>query len=231
MSTRGFQPSRRDVLRFGGAAAGLAALSGSSYGLSPGSTNKTLVCVFLAGGNDGYNLVVPRSTAEYNAYADARQNLAIPQASLLPITPATSDGNQYGLHPSVPELQTLFNDGKLAFLTNVGTLVEPVTKAEYEADAKPVPPQLFSHNDQQRQWESPSANWNGTTGWAGLMADELSPTWNPTNPVLSSVTLGGSAPLLVGADTAPYALGTGGAKTLKGFWEWSLILEKNQSLR
>ena len=121
MSDHTFHPDRRELLRFGGAAASLAALSRLGIGQPQGGPNrKTLVCVFLAGGNDGHNLIVPRSGPEYTAYAAARQNLAIPQGDLLPITAATPDGALYGLHPSVPELQGLFTAGKLAVALSQG---------------------------------------------------------------------------------------------------------------
>jgi uncharacterized protein (DUF1501 family) len=218
MSDHTFHPDRRELLRFGGAAASLAALTRLGIGQpQSGPNRKTLVCVLLAGGNDGHNLIVPRSNAEYAAYAAARQNLAIPQGDLLSITPATPDGAQYGLHPSVPELQSLFGSGKLAVVPNVGTLIEPVTKFEVQTNAKPLPPQLFSHNDQQRQWELPAADAASGPGWGGLIADDLAPIYNAASPTLSSITLGGSTPLLVGVDTAPYALGVAGAEGLVGF--------------
>ena len=90
---------------------------------------KALVCIFLYGGNDGNNLLVPRSGADYAGYAGARNVLALPQSSLLPITPAVSDGRDYGLHPSCTQLQSLFSQGKLAILSNVGTHLAPLTRA------------------------------------------------------------------------------------------------------
>src|SRR6516162_8094782 len=90
---------------------------------------KALVCIFLAGGNDSNNLVIPTIQAEYNNYAAIRTPvLALPQNSILPITTLNSDGHEYGLHPGCPELQTLFGEGKLALLFNTGTLVHPLTR-------------------------------------------------------------------------------------------------------
>ena len=106
---------------------------------------KALVCIFLYGGNDSNNLLVPRDDATYAKYASARGGLALSQGALLPITAATSDGHTYGLHPSLPELHTLFGGGKVALMANVGTLVAPVTRANYLNNSAQLPPQLFSH--------------------------------------------------------------------------------------
>src|SRR5688572_8446087 len=131
-------PTRREFLRCAACAAvGTTAISSTIFDLrlikaaaaqSVVNDYKALVCLFLFGGNDANNLIVPTSTSDYNAYASARQGLAIPQASLLTINPTVSDGRTYGLHPSCTGLQTLFEAGKLALLCNVGTLVGPVTR-------------------------------------------------------------------------------------------------------
>src|SRR6266550_4262671 len=131
--------TRRDFLRQAACAAvGTAALTSAVRDLrfmnaAVAQTNindyKALVCIFMAGGNDPNNLLVPTITSEYNNYAAIRGSvLALPQSSLLPITPLNSDGHSYGFHPACPELQTLFGDGKLVPLFNVGTLVNPLTR-------------------------------------------------------------------------------------------------------
>ena len=134
---------------------------------------RSLVCVFLLGGNDSFNLLVPRSSAEYSVYAQARQNLAIPQASLLPIAPLTSDGASYGLHPAATGLRNLFASGQAAFVANLGPLIQPTSRQEAIAQSVPLPPQLFSHNDQQDQWQTIRGRRDLTTGWAGRTADLL----------------------------------------------------------
>ncbi|MBT7537803.1 MAG: DUF1501 domain-containing protein, partial [Gammaproteobacteria bacterium] len=118
------------------------------------SDYKCLVNIFLYGGNDSFNLVVPTSNAEYNVYAASRQNLAVEQLDLLAINPDNSDGATYGFHPSAGALQSLFEAGDAAVIANVGPLVAPVTKEQYLSGAASLPPQLFSHNDQQAQWQS-----------------------------------------------------------------------------
>src|SRR6516162_2922493 len=116
---------------------------------------KALVCIFLQGGNDSNNLIIPNGASQYANYAAIRTPvLAIPQSALLGITSLNPDGNTYGLHPSCPEMQQLFGEGKLAFLFNTGTLVYPLTRATYFSSGTLRPPQLFSHADQQTQWQT-----------------------------------------------------------------------------
>ena len=131
---------------------------------------KALVCIFLHGGNDSFNMLVPNTTAEYNVYAASRQNMAIAQQDLLPINPVSVGGsNPFGLHPSMTGLQGLFETGKASFVANVGPLVEPTTRDQYFAGSVTVPSQLFSHNDQQDQWHSLKGAGMSKTGWAGRM--------------------------------------------------------------
>src|ERR1700728_4424176 len=100
---------------------------------------KALVCIFLQGGNDSNNLILPTIQSQYNNYASIRTPvLAIPQSAILPVNSLDADGNTYGLHPSCPELQQLFGEGVLAFLFNTGTLIEPITRAQYLANGSGV---------------------------------------------------------------------------------------------
>jgi uncharacterized protein (DUF1501 family) len=134
---------------------------------------RALVCVFLAGGNDGNNTIVPTSTTEYDAYAAVRSaaSLAIARDSLLPITPAGGAG-EFGLHPNLVQLQTLWNEQKLSIVCNVGPLVQPITREQYQGGA-PRPYQLFSHSDQIAQWQTAIADRVGQTGWGGRTADRF----------------------------------------------------------
>lgn len=138
---------------------------------APPSDYKALVCVFLSGGNDSNNMVVPTYTEGYAQYAAARapQGLAIPKDQLLPVMPPTL-GAEYGFHPNLSELRGLFNQNKLAVISNVGTLVQPITKAQYLAGA-PRPEQLFSHSDQVAQFRTAISARSSTTGWGGRLAD------------------------------------------------------------
>ena len=178
--------NRRDFLRTSGAAALMAATPGTAWsqvvsGPGPFADYKALVCVFLFGGNDSYNMLVPNTTAEYNAYAASRQNLALLQGDLLPITPASGMGADYGLHPAMAGIQGLFQQGKAAFVTNVGPLVEPTTKDQYYNKSVTLPPQLFSHNDQQDQWASLRGNVPSKTGWAGRMSAQSQTRLTPAS--------------------------------------------------
>ena len=140
--------NRRDFLTTSGAAAVFAATPGLAWsqvvgGPGPFDDYKALVCVFLHGGNDSFNMLVPNSTAEYNVYAQSRQNLALLQEDLLPITPASSSGPDFGLHPSMGGVERLFRDNVAAFVTNVGPLVEPTAKDQYFNKSVTLPPQLY----------------------------------------------------------------------------------------
>ena len=167
---------------------------------------KALVCVFMFGGNDANNMVVPFDTNGYANYAALRGPLAIPQSSLLGLPPTPS----FALHPSMPELQALYNSGNLALLTNVGTLLQPTTKAQYQANQVTSPTNLFSHSDQQSEWQNQVQNAAGNTGWAGRIADTLSTQYNPNAlvPMISSIA--GDTLFCNGASTNPVSLGSNG---------------------
>src|SRR5271155_1473013 len=175
---------------------------------------KALVCIFLQGGNDSNNMIMPTIQSQYNNYAAIRTPvLAIPQSAILPVTSLDGDGNAYGLHPSCPELQTLFGEGKLAFLFNAGTLVYPITRAQYLAGTTAKPPQLFSHADQQTQWQTSVPDQPPLTGWGGRCADLLNAV-QPGAPISLMVSLAGANTFEVGNIVAQYSVSTGGAITL-----------------
>ena len=179
-----------------------------------GSDYKALVCLFLNGGNDANNLIIPTGS-DYAAYASARSNLALAQSSVRAISPKNSDGRTWGLHPAVAELQALFNSGQAAFLANAGTLVYPTTKAQYTAKSVPLPPQLFSHSDQQVQWQHSVPDKPTSTGWGGRIADLLN-TFNSSDQISMSISIAGKNTFQVGNLVSQYAIGTGGATTLAG---------------
>jgi uncharacterized protein (DUF1501 family) len=175
---------------------------------------KALVCIFLQGGNDSNNLIIPTIQSQYNNYASIRTPiLAIPQSAILPVTSMDSDGNTYGLHPSCPELQTLFGEGKLAFLFNTGTLVYPITRSQYITGTAATPPQLFSHADQQTQWQTSVPDQPPTTGWGGRCADLLN-ALQPDAPISLMVTLAGANTFEIGNIVTQYAVSTSGAVSL-----------------
>ena len=177
---------------------------------------KALVCVFLFGGNDGNNTLVPFDNAGYAQYAavrNAASGIQLSQGQLLPIQPVSA-GTPYGLHPNLPELQSLFTQRKLAILANVGTLVQPTTKAQYQANQ--VPQSLYSHSDQQSQWQSSISNTVVGTGWGGRIADRMV-SFNTTSgfPVVTS--LGGSVLFATGKATSPLSIPVTGSFALAGY--------------
>ncbi len=177
---------------------------------------KALVCLFLYGGNDSNNLLVPTDTTNYQLYATDRTVLALPQANLLPISPKTySDGRTWGLHPSLVEVQQLFSQGKLALLANTGTLVQPVTLAQYNSGTVALPPQLFSHSDQQVQWQSSVPDQLFTTGWGGRLADIVN-SLNSNPKISMSVSVAGENSFQVGNTVAQFAVNPSGATVLSG---------------
>ncbi len=213
--------NRRDFLRTSGAAAVFAATPGLAYSQVVGGSGsfndyRSLVCVFLFGGNDSYNMLVPRSDAEYNAYANSRQNLAIAQQDLLPITPPGQGGLEFGLHPSMGGIQSIFEAGSAALVTNVGPLVEPTTKADFLNGSVTLPPQLFSHNDQQDQWTSLRGTVPSKTGWAGRMAD-LIRTNVTEQQMATNASLFGTNLMQSADETVAYVMGQGGPLQFDGF--------------
>ena len=148
---------------------------------------KALVCIFLYGGNDGMNMIVPNDTARYNQYAAVRKGLAIPKANLVSL-----GGVNFGLHPALSALGGAWGDGRLAPVFNVGPLVQPLTKAQYRAaaaNADILPDSLFSHSDQQILWETGSADSLTRTGWGGRASEALA-TVNPVISVAGSARFG-----------------------------------------
>ncbi len=206
--------TRRDFLRNSACALGGMAMAssldsfGTIHALTPqGATDyKALVCIFMNGGNDGNNLLV--DLGQYAAYSAARgaAGLAIPQSganSFLPLSP--SSGGSYGLHPSMPEVKALFDQGRLAILANNGPLVEPLTRSTYQNGTGKKPLQLFSHSDQVGLFQTAIANNVSQTGWGGRIADKTFGLNNgatfPQNVSIAGVNL-----FLTGVDTRQLAV-------------------------
>ncbi len=199
-------------------------LINSAVALEPITGYKALVCLFLAGGNDANNWIVPTDATTYAQYTDIRDNLAIPSASLLPLHNVGTSGAQYtdaaghtyGFHPSCPQLRTLFGEDKLAVLFNVGTLVRPTTRAQYTGSNTKFyqPPQLFSHSDQVTQWQTSIPDQPPTTGWGGRVADLINATANPSGQISMSVSLNGANTFEAGNLISQYHVSTSGAVTM-----------------
>lgn len=203
--------TRRDFLRTSACALGGLAMASSieSFGvvsaLTPQSATdyRALVCIFLNGGNDGNNMIV--SLDQYSQYNAARgaAGLAIPQQSLLAVSPAT--GGSYGFHPNMPEMRDLFNLGKLAVVSNVGPLIEPLTRTTYRNGTGKRPVQLFSHSDQVNLWQSSIATGQSQTGWGGRVAD-LSASLNAAATFPQVISIAGISLFVTATDTRPLAI-------------------------
>jgi uncharacterized protein (DUF1501 family) len=215
--------SRRDFVRTGCCTAASFAMTAAIGRLNmiqalaaPPSSYQALVCIFLFGGNDSNNLLIPNDTAGYQNYATIRSNLALPQNTLLPVVAKTGQV-PYGFHPNLPGTQALFNSGNLAVVANVGTLAAPITRAQYLQGVSSIPLNLFSHSDQQGQWQTAQFDGYANTGWAGRTADALqSLNAGAQYPPITSVA--GGAILCNGAQTEPYALNPGSSPGLSGYY-------------
>ncbi|HEX8130785.1 MAG TPA: DUF1501 domain-containing protein [Pyrinomonadaceae bacterium] len=212
--------TRRDFLRQTGCAlvGGAALMSGIedfglihafAQGASPATDYKALVCIFLSGGNDGNNTIVPVDATRFGEYASVRASagLALPApgqpGGLLPINPTS--GGEYGFHPAMPELKTLFDNRQLAVVSNVGPLVEPLTRDTYRNGSGKRPSQLFSHSDQIAQWQTSVSNDTSATGWGGRTADRAAPlNGGATFPQV--VSIAGTSLFATGAQTRPLGI-------------------------
>lgn len=188
---------------------------------------KALVCVFLYGGNDYANTVVTYDDDSYNKYATIRGGsgqagggIAIPKADLAatllnPAVPLAA-GRQYAMHPAMTGMANLFNTGKAAVQLNVGPLIVPLTRTQYNSSNRtlyPIPPKLFSHNDQQSVWQSSSPE-GSTVGWGGNLGD-LALSSN-TNSLFTCISVTGNAVFLSGDSALSYQVSTGGAIAING---------------
>jgi len=178
---------------------------------------KALVCVFLYGGNDYANTLVPYDQPSYNLQQTFRANLAIDRTALAPLVlnPTTSlpDGRQYALAPGLDPLLPIFNAGKMSILLNVGTLIQPTTKAQYTAGSVPLPPKLFSHNDQQSFWQSSSPE-GASSGWGGRLGDLFAA--GNGNATFTCISVSGNAVYLSGKTAVQYQVATSGSVPVNG---------------
>jgi len=150
---------------------------------------KAIVCLMLSGGNDSYNMLVPRGDTEYQEYADVRTNLALAQDSLRPINPLNDVGQELGLHPNLENIQGLFDSGNAAFVANIGALVRPTTMAQFELGNN-LPQGLYSHSDQSLHWQTALPQNLSNLGWGGKLADILHTNNNNQN-ISMNISLNG----------------------------------------
>lgn len=217
--------SRRHLLKGISSAAVLSQLrmmnSIAQAATTTASDYKALVCILLAGGNDGHNTVVPLTQSDYNAYKTARGGLALPDSNGPLLQVQTANGTPYGLNPGLTHIHPLWSAGKLAVLANVGMLNEPVTRAQYlnTLSGVSLPTNLFSHSDQVQQWQSGIGSTSGGTGWGGRALDALN-SMNGTSLFPASVSLAGPSLYCTGSTIRSSSLFPGFDLDMAGMNLW-----------
>lgn len=207
--------TRREALKVIGIGAAAGAplftslLAAGSAAAQTANDYKALVVVFQQGGNDNNNLIIPAGSG-YAAYQSARPAVAIAQNTLLGVTPTGYGGPSLGFAPQLANLRALFEAGHAALVPNVGTLVQPVTKAEFNAGSKPLPFQLFSHSDQQRAWETGLPAAESRTGWLGRLGDLTAGVFNPGSQVSVCMSISSNNVIQAGETTPQFMLNQGG---------------------
>ncbi len=184
------------------------------------SDYKALVCIFLSGGADANNILIPRASHDLGEiYANERGIVGVANGVNSADVTLPLEGTDCGLHPSLTHMQSLYNNGNLAFVTNVGTLAEPTLKESY--DSTTLPKQLFSHSDQSTEWMSSIADQPYTSGWGARVADLYNSVWNPsadtTNKTSMLITASGANRLQGGGSNNQYSITSSGAISLAGF--------------
>lgn len=222
--------SRRSFLRCGTCAAlGMGGLASQLFTMrllnaaipDGGFTDyKALVCIFLFGGNDNGNTMIPwdGGAQNYSFYAATRAGLALPQSALNAtiIAPVNAGGRRFALNPALAEVKALFDQGNIAIVSGLGSLVEPTTKAAYLARTVRLPPQLFAHDWQQEQWQVSTADSLEKAGWGGRIADALQAAGaNPSATVSMGISIAGASLFLAGRTVTPYTVSSSGPKTLR----------------
>ncbi|WOO42809.1 DUF1501 domain-containing protein [Rubellicoccus peritrichatus] len=188
------------------------ASTAAAQGIPAGGDYKALVCLFFAGGCDSYNMLLPYGDSEYAEYAAIRADLALSKANnqILPLTLANPIGKELGVHHMMPEIQSLFNNGNAAWLANVGTLVEPTTKAQYQAESVILPLGLYSHSDQIRQWQTSVPQDTSAIGWGGRTADLLHSLNNNDN-ISMNISIAGNNTWQAGNEVFEYSISPNGS--------------------
>jgi uncharacterized protein (DUF1501 family) len=192
---------------------------------------KALVCFFMSGGNDSFNMLVPKGDAEYNEYSVTRSDMALPQGELHALQALNGNGKTFGLHPSLNGTANLFNNGHLAFVTNTGTLVEPTTKQQYQNNSVRLPLGLFSHSDQQHHWQTANPGERTTVGWGGKVADLIHDV--NSNPIISmNISLSGTNIFQYGETLAEFSINpTSGASNINGYNNnWGINKERRKAI-
>lgn len=234
--SRSLREDRRNFLRrvtgvvAGGAACALMPqleLVGRAFAADPlpGSDYRALVCIFLFGGSDSFNMLIPHDSAEHQIYLtsrggvyDAATNplgLGIAHDQLVAVT--DTQGKSWGLHPRCAAMKPLFDAGELAFMANVGPLVEPLTKDDVVRRLKRLPPYLYSHNDQQKLWMRGHSTRTGSAGWGGKLGDRVEASNLGLQSLPPSISIAGNNLFQLGETTLPFAMSSGGPAVINRF--------------
>ncbi len=176
---------------------------------------KALVCLFQSGGNDSFNMLMPKSDAEYGVYATTRATAAIPQNESLALN-GSFGGVDFGVHPGMSDVQQLFNSDKLAFITNIGTLVQPTTKEQFFDGSVPLPLGLMSHADQIQQWQTGRPHERGAIGWGGRISDLIN-SLNSNDKIEMNISLSGTNILQSGNNSSLFTIDAEGAASVEGY--------------
>lgn len=166
---------------------------------------KALVCILLQGGNDSFNMLMPRSGQPYQDYRTTRSNLAIESNDMLPIVPKTMDGRDFGLHPSLKNLKRMFDEEKVALLANIGTLVEPTTTNDFFLESVKLPLGLLSHSDQIQHWQTAFPQDRSALGWGGKIADLIG-DMNNNQSISMGISMNGANVFQTGKNSIAYAV-------------------------
>ncbi|MEO1271040.1 MAG: DUF1501 domain-containing protein [Myxococcota bacterium] len=201
---------RRQFLMGLSAGAALAFSDPKELFANQGGEYRALVCLFFLGGLDNYDTIIPYDGNSYNRWSSIRASMLASNEgyrarnTLLPLDVSGFEGRQFALPAEMSGLHGLYTSGKAAIIGNVGPLLEPVTRASFEANTARLPPRLFSHNDQQSTWVSGSPEGGAQYGWGGLFADAA--MMNNTAVEFSTITTGGSNLFVTGQQVSPYQI-------------------------
>ncbi len=220
--------SRRNFLKAGAGLGALAAFGrpGEAFATTAGDY-KALVCIYLAGGCDGNNMIIPLDAARYGSYAAARTALAIPM-SKLGSTSFTHQGMPYAFHYGLPKLHARYQQGKVAMALNTGNLLEPLTRNDFLHNLKPVPSNLFSHSDQMVQIQMGGVPREDATGWGGRLLDCVS----AGNKSLGGISTASSAPFICSLNDSGNVVPPGTNLNLAGLnlWPASAGVNRRQAI-
>ncbi len=229
--------SRREFMRYSGLLGGAGGITaatlpfainlasiGAAAAQTPGSGYKALICLFLYGANDHANTVLATDPGSWSQYTSIRTtnesgSINLPEVGkaggVLPISNAGSGnaGRSFALHPSLTDVKSLYENGRVAIIANVGPLITPTTLTQYKARSVPIPPKLFSHNDQQSLWQAYAPE-GAAYGWGGRIADMLAA--GNANPIFSAISASGNAVFLAGRTVNQYQVSASGAVPIGG---------------